>query len=120
MAATTGVRAFFIVLILILFFNIILNLKQISLSILFKNLYKLLFVSTTILLIIYILGFMDVMLDRFLNSDNGRFNIWIIYLKLFNSNILGLGIPFESIIDTSHLIYSQYGVRLTAHNFLTS
>ena len=121
MAFTTGVRAFFVLLFLILSINFIINMKKSN----YKNIaMNFLVLIITIPLIFFIgleFGVMDVVLDRFSNADNegGRLAIWGFYLNLFAYNFMGLGIPFESIIDTGQVFFNQYGdTRLPPHNSL--
>jgi len=64
------------------------------------------------LLIIWRIGAMDIILERF-HSGNGRLFLWIFYGRTLLHNPLGLGFGYESIVHTDQIIPGQ---RLPPHN----
>ena len=119
MAFTTGVRAFFVLFFIILTINFMINMKKSSHKTIVMNFLVLIVSIPLIFFIGFELGLMDIVLDRFSNQDGGRLDLWGIYLNLLASNLLGLGIPFESIFNTGQVYINQNGdTRLPPHNSL--
>jgi len=109
----TGSRAALLSISLLLILFIWLNRRNFTRSILG--------VISLMLVVIFTWGFVNFygveieVLSRFSSQEDGRLFIWSYYIDLILENLLGYGIGFEAIVDTTSL---REGQRLTAHNAL--